>query len=524
MKTSARTFRLPTLPAVAVQLLNVFSDPDVAIREVARLIESDPALAAKILKAANSAQFGCGRGIADISRALTLLGKRTVTSLALGFSLSDVATGKGPQKDLFQDYWLQAVVRAITCELLGRRFARGKEGELFVGGLLSSIGSLALLHSEPTAYADLKTKADGNDRNLLTLQRDAYGTDAVTLTAQLLGQWKLPAEIISAIQDQSREISFFEETDPKEVTIFDKAVAVGATMGEFLCRQKRAVALIRIHELMGMFFNVPEKEIDEFIGQVQERLAGSADMFRTDASHIPVTSEILANAMEQLSELAALALKDSTAPNSHDVLEENGRLRRRVEELTRRSTIDPLTHVFNRGYLTERLMEQVAVARLRQQRLGLIFIDVDHFKKVNDTHGHAAGDRVLELIARAIEGEVRASDVLGRYGGEEFIVLLGPTDLSGLERVGERIRYRIAQEVIEYEGKRIPVTASIGGVVMGPPAESDGFQDRLVEYADAAMYVAKRGGRDQVILIHVDEEGNQQQVSPAKTPEVRASA
>lgn len=517
MKSSVRTFRLPTLPAVAVQLLNVFSDPDVAIREVARLIESDPALAAKILKAANSAQFGCGRGIADISRALTLLGKRTVTSLALGFSLSEVATGKGPQKELFQEYWLQAVVRAITCELIGRRFARGKEGELFVGGLLSSIGSLALMHSEPAAYAELRGKAEGSDRQLIALQQDAYGTDSITLTAQLLGQWKLPPEIISAIQEQARDVAFFEEADPKDVTIFDKGITVAATMGEFLCREKRAVALIRIHELMGLFFNIPEKEIEEFIAQVQERLAGSSEMFRTDTSHLPMTSEILSQAMEQLSELAALALKDSTSPNSHDVLEENGRLRRRVEELTRRSTIDPLTHVFNRGYLTERLTEQVAVARLREQRLGLIFIDVDYFKKVNDTYGHSAGDRVLEMVARAIEGEVRASDVLGRYGGEEFIVLLGPTDLPGLERVGERIRHRIAHEVIEYEGQRIPVTASIGGVVMGPPGESTDFQERLIEYADAAMYAAKRGGRDQVVLLQIDPDGNQQQVSPAKT-------
>ncbi len=519
MKTTApdRTFRLPTLPAVAVQLLNIFSDPDISFREVARLIESDPALAAKILKAANSAQFGCGRGIADIGRALTLLGERTVTALALGFSLSEVSTRKGKQQQLFQDYWLQAVARAMTCELLGKRYARGKEGELFVGGLLSSIGSLALLHSEPESYAQVRAEADAGPRSLLEIQREAYGTDYIELTTQLLGQWKLPPEIISSILDQAREIGYFEESDPKELTIFDKTIAVAGAIGEFLYLDKKAVSLIRIDELMGLFFNMPEKEIDAFITQVRERMADSADMFQTDASRLPSPSEIMSQAMEQLSEIAATALKDSTAPNSHDVLEENGRLRRRVEELTRRSTIDPLTQVFNRGYLIERLSEQVAVARLRQQRIGMIFIDVDHFKKVNDTHGHPAADRVLECVARAIESEVRASDVLGRYGGEEFVILLGPTDVLGLERIGERIRLRIAQEKVQYEDKRITVTASIGGTVMGPPVEGDNFQKRLIEYADAAMYVAKRNGRDQVILIDVDADGNQQQISPPKT-------
>ncbi len=519
MKTSApaRTFRLPTLPAVAVQLLNIFSDPDVSIREVARLIESDPALAAKILKAANSAQFGCGRGIAEIGRALTLLGKRTVTSLALGFSLSEISTRNGKQQKLFQDYWLQAVSRAMTCELLGKRFARGKEGELFVSGLLSSIGSLALLHSEPESYAQVRAEAESGTRPLLDIQREVYGTDYVELTTQLLGQWKLPPEIISSIVDQSRDLGYFEATDPKELTIFDKTVAVAGAIGEFLCVEKKAVSLIRIHELMGLFFGMPEKEIDEFVTQVRERLSDSADMFQTDASRLPSPSEIMSQAMEQLSEIAASALRDHSAPNSHDVLEENGRLRRRVEELTRRSAIDPLTQVFNRGYLIERLSEQVAVARLRQQRIGMIFIDVDHFKQVNDTYGHPAGDRVLEVVARAIESEVRASDVLGRYGGEEFVVLLGPTDVASLERVGERIRKRIAEGVIIYEDKEISVTASVGGTVMGPPVEGDNFQDRLIEYADAAMYVAKRGGRDQVVLIEVDADGNQQQISPPKS-------
>jgi diguanylate cyclase (GGDEF)-like protein len=517
MKTTTRTFRLPTLPAVAIRLLNVFSDPDVAIRDVARLIETDPALAAKILKAANSVQFGCGRGIADIARALTLLGKRTVTSLALGFSLSEVATGKGKHKQLFEEYWLQAVVRALTCEHLGRRYARGKEGELFICGLLSSIGWLALLHSEPDSFAELRAQ-DGNDlRVQLERQRMAYGTDYLELTGRLLDEWKLPQDLIHAVQNQLEDVTVFESMDPKEITIFNKIVSISTSMGDFLCSDQRALSLIRIHELMGLFFNAPEAEIDLMISQVRDKIAGSAEMFQTDASTIGSPTEILAQAMDQLSELAASALKDNSAPNSHDVLEENGRLRRRVEELTRRSTIDPLTHVFNRGYLVERLSEQIAVARLRQQRLGLVFIDVDHFKKVNDTYGHPAGDKVLEKVARAIESVIRASDVLGRYGGEEFIVLVGPTDQSGLERVSERIRLKIAQEVIEYESTRIGVTASIGGAILGPPVEGDNFQERLIEAADASMYAAKRGGRNQVVLLCTEEDGTQRHIMPSRS-------
>lgn len=512
MKTSARNFRLPTFPAVAIQLLNVFSDPDVSIREVAKLLESDPALAGKILKAANSATFGCGRGIADIGRALTLLGKRTVTSLALGFSLSEVSANTGKHKALFQDYWLQAVVRATTCEQLGRKHARGKEGELFAAGLLSSIGGLALLHTEPDTFAQVRATAESEGRNPLELQRLAFGTDSIQLTAQLLDQWNLPGDIIAAVRDQANDVAVLDNTDPAELTIFDKCVAVAAAMGDFLCQDKRALALIRIHELMGLFYDAGPEDVDQLIALVRERLTGSAEMFQANAAHLPSPSEILSQAMEQLSELAASALKDGNAPNSHDVLEENGRLRRRVEELTRRSMIDPLTHVFNRGYLIERLAEQVTVARLRQHRISMIFIDVDHFKVVNDTHGHPAGDKVLENVARAIESVIRASDVLGRYGGEEFIVLTGSSDAAGLACVGERIREKIAECISEYEGQRIPVTASIGGTILGPPVEGDNTQERLIECSDAAMYAAKRGGRNQVVLIDIDPDGHQQQI------------
>jgi diguanylate cyclase (GGDEF)-like protein len=285
-------------------------------------------------------------------------------------------------------------------------------------------------------------------------------------------------------------------------------------MGSFLCQGKRAVSLIRIHELMGLFFGASQDDVDQLIAQVRERLSSSAEMFQADAAHLPSPSEILSQAMDQLSELAASALKDGNTPNSQDVLEENGRLRRRVEELTRRSTIDPLTHVFNRGYLTERLAEQVAVARLRQQRIGLIFIDVDHFKAVNDTYGHAAGDRVLERVARSIESVIRTTDVLGRYGGEEFIVLTGSGDIAGLGCVGERIRAQIAEERIECDGQVIPVTASLGGALMGPPVEGDDLPQRLIDCADAAMYMAKRNGRNQFVLIHENEQGQQETVMP----------
>jgi len=169
--------------------------------------------------------------------------------------------------------------------------------------------------------------------------------------------------------------------------------------------------------------------------------------------------------------------------------------RARLSDAERRAQTDPLTGVLNRRSLIERLEIACQRARARGLPISLLFIDLDHFKQINDTYGHAAGDACLNAIIAPIQAELRQSDVIGRYGGEEFVVMLSSADTSAAHPIAERIRNRIANVRVEGFGAPIVLTCSIG------VASSDTlgvWGESLIAQADAAVYAAKRSGRNRV--------------------------
>ena len=172
--------------------------------------------------------------------------------------------------------------------------------------------------------------------------------------------------------------------------------------------------------------------------------------------------------------------------------------------LLRSGFTDVLTGWHNRRYLTVRIGEELARARRDRKSLVCLMLDVDHFKLVNDTWGHAAGDVVLQELAQRIESQVRASDVAARYGGEEFVVLLPGTDVGSASKLAERIRMEIAASPIGLpDGEEVIITASIGIAEVSPGPDDKDLKtlgDSLIARADVALYAAKSAGRDQVVV------------------------
>ncbi len=168
-----------------------------------------------------------------------------------------------------------------------------------------------------------------------------------------------------------------------------------------------------------------------------------------------------------------------------------------LSEAERRAQTDPLTGVLNRRSLIERLDAACARAKARGLPIALLFIDLDHFKQINDTFGHPAGDACLRAIIEPIHAELRQSDVIGRYGGEEFVVILSSADAAAATPIAQRIVERVADVRVPGFGNPISVTCSIG------IAASDTlgiWGEPLLAQADAAVYVAKRSGRNQIHL------------------------
>jgi two-component system, cell cycle response regulator len=161
---------------------------------------------------------------------------------------------------------------------------------------------------------------------------------------------------------------------------------------------------------------------------------------------------------------------------------------------------DGLTKAFNKRYFLGRLETELAYARRHRAPLSLVMFDVDHFKRVNDTYGHLAGDFVLQKISKLTQNTVRTEDVFARYGGEEFGVICRGVNLANAGILGERLRAVVETSGFEHEGTRMPITISVG-VAAYPdlPLETS---DQLIAAADEALYQAKRTGRNRVLLKH----------------------
>jgi len=308
-------------------------------------------------------------------------------------------------------------------------------------------------------------------RHLLVGHRQVFGLDSVTLTLI-----DTEYEIQRLLADLGC-VECFEEVrfvdSGTELAAFFAAAQLpklGAFRDEFHQKlfhvgpQPASVAvlpLLRQRHLIGSL-NLGSLEEGRFI-------AGSATDF-----------------LERLAAIVAIALENAI---NHERLKHIG--------LT-----DALTGVHNRRYFDRRLIEEVERVQRNRQPLSCLFLDVDHFKRVNDTYGHQVGDRVLQEVAGRIKAQLRLSDALGRYGGEEFAALLVQTDSEHALDIAERIRASIGGEPFRLGGDHhLEVTISVGMATLSPGEEevlTATSAEQLVAKADAAVYRAKQAGRNRV--------------------------
>jgi diguanylate cyclase (GGDEF)-like protein len=165
------------------------------------------------------------------------------------------------------------------------------------------------------------------------------------------------------------------------------------------------------------------------------------------------------------------------------------------EEIYRMTIMDGLTGAYNKRYFIENLEKEIPRCTRHQRPLSLLMFDIDHFKRINDEHGHLTGDFVLREMARRVKTRVRKEEVFARYGGEEFALVLPETTNEQAAKVAEDIRRIVAAEPFDFEGDRIPVTISLGvGTI-----EQEVSPEAFIRIADENLYKAKRSGRNRVV-------------------------
>ncbi|SMC20821.1 response regulator receiver modulated diguanylate cyclase [Desulfacinum hydrothermale DSM 13146] len=197
---------------------------------------------------------------------------------------------------------------------------------------------------------------------------------------------------------------------------------------------------------------------------------------------------------------AELAARLKTARR---ILNLEAALRKRNEEIQKLSITDPLTTLFNRRYFNEELPKALSASARTGRPLAVLMADIDHFKKVNDTHGHQVGDQTLRAFGRLLkEGLRKGVDWAARYGGEEFAVVLGETDLDGAVSAAERLRLLTSGLTLEAPTGPFRVTASFGVACADPRRGDVPSMEKLVAAADRALYTAKETGRNRVEAAH----------------------
>lgn len=196
---------------------------------------------------------------------------------------------------------------------------------------------------------------------------------------------------------------------------------------------------------------------------------------------------------------------------------EGNLLRRQLEDLQKVALLDPLTRIPNRRYLRMVLRSRLDEFQRFGWRFGVLFIDIDHFKPVNDLHGHEAGDRVLKAVARKMHAHVRPFDAVGRWGGEEFLAVAANVDEVSLRALAERLRVLVEKLRVRIpdEGETVRVTISLGATL---PRQGDTLET-VVRRADRLMYRSKKAGRNQLSF---EDATSGSQSLPAKLPTHRS--
>lgn len=484
---------LPSLPGVAIQLLEMWDDDDVSIIHVANALKNDPSLAAKLVKLANSPFYGWRAKVGSIERAVSVLGLNATMSLSLGFSLVRGQVRKAGSSFEYDTFWKRSAATAAAARTIGAHLRIPSLEELFLGGLLQDLGMLVLNEALPAEYEAVRAAGGGDHASLVRAEREAFGADHAELGGELVEKWGFPPNLVAAVRASHDPRA---EQDLPERTTFARAIACGTLVADCfvgrVAHEDGRVPAARAAVALAPLLDADEEAVATVLhetGQAVTELAGALEITFESQEEVDGALEEAREALVMLNLKAELQARRTA---SHvDALEAERK------ELESRVSQDGLTKVLNRAGLDDVLERLFKQARRARGALALVFVDLDHFKRVNDNYGHQAGDAVLVEVARRVDASLRPSDHVGRYGGEEFLVVLPGANAAGGEIVAERLRAVIAAEKIDAQGTPLTVTASFGVAAVAGGSDFASVEE-LLKAADTALYEAKELGRNRV--------------------------
>jgi diguanylate cyclase (GGDEF)-like protein len=485
MSTSLEKTAETPLSLVAAQIVKEALRPEASLQVLGRLAESDPGFALRVVGAVNSAAFGVARHVTDVKSAVSLLGIRGIKNLALGLVLSDMVPVGADGEALLGN----SLRRAVACRLLAEAMGERQTDDYFMSGLLLEVGLLMRARADLRGAAEI---ARAPSEHRCVLERALGSAEHPSAGAELVRSFGLPETVAEAVLHH-------HDADPANgrmpaVAWAAERIAAVWERGDLARNQAIAVAAA---QRVGL----TEAQVEGILKRVPTLVTAVAQAFACDVSPQAEVDTLLVDAHRSLLELNNNY--ETMVRRLEALIVEKEMLARQLadanEKLERLATTDELTGIANKRALMELLRRDLSRTDREASWLGLVVMDVDFFKRVNDTWGHPTGDEVLRVLAGILRCNLRTGDLAGRYGGEEFVLILPGANILGAKVVAERVRASIEATPIQGPDGPFHVTASFGvTAVRGPGCKS--ASEELISRADAALYVAKRNGRNRVEL------------------------
>jgi diguanylate cyclase (GGDEF)-like protein len=463
---------LPTLPGIALRILEVVQREDTGLKEVGDVLRSDPPLATKVLQIANSSLYGMK--VARVQHAVNILGGELIKNLVLGFSL--IRNTSANKSDVFDyaQFWKDSLVTAISARwILQRRAPQLKENG-FLLGLIHNIGTLFLVQCMPTQYSQVLQELRDGKTSQYEAEDRLLGVNHLQVGSYLADQWGFPNTLTLPI-GYHHYPDLLPQND--EILTLTETLHFAAQFSAFFHARDKGFQLAVVQRIMSVYSFNGLMELDDLVAHVQEQTEDIFPIFELSIEDDLNYLHIVEEARQELIHTSQSFIEDYLAQQ------------REIERLKILATHDPLTKVHNYQKFSEELDSELERVRRTGGYFSFCFVDIDDFKTVNDTYGHLVGDRVLQRIAEHLKNSVRKYDVVARYGGDEFALLMPELSAQRAFRAMERIRKTIAHNPTVVEDTSIPVTVSCGVFCVSPQTASD--RNEVMRQADTTMYEAK---------------------------------
>jgi diguanylate cyclase (GGDEF)-like protein len=474
-------------PRVALRLIELSRKPEVEVAEYAQLIETDPGLSGRLLGLVNSACYAPAERVLTVARALPTLGMRQVRVIALSHCVASLHQALAIEDEKARSLWAASMSKAIAARKVADFLGLEDTEAAFTAGLMQDLG-LALMHSmDSDALFEIHGEIDWSLERMLQAEVAHFGLDHCAVGRRIAERLDLPAVYRLAIE---RHHAPADET-LLQAQGLDLAVCVAGFLphdgANWTSRDLGSLASI-LEERLPKW-----PSMEAFLSEIEEELAGIDQQLGTNIAETPdlVSGLIYASQENARESMKTMANNIWLRDNSSTLNERLHDAKRAHKEAERRADRDPLTQLFNRHGWDRRARLTLSRAGATEGTLGLAFFDLDHFKELNDSLGHAAGDEILRQVSLRMTEAVREDDLICRWGGDEFVILFSDASANECLEAARRVKQHVQSVPIVIEGQRMKLSVTVGFVSIDTADSDDMNLGDLLEMADAQLYRAK---------------------------------